>query len=80
MDIKKLSLEAYPVLMQSIGDEVAWDMNEQYRESWVEGFYKSLSMPGVKIKEYLCCDCKTNEANAGYDLLFCKKCWEKSDD
>ena len=41
-DIKKLVLEEYPVNMGSIGDEKEWDMNEQYREAWIEGYNKAL--------------------------------------
>jgi hypothetical protein len=42
VDIDKLSLEAYPILMQSICDEQEWDINKQYRDCWIEGYKKAL--------------------------------------
>jgi|GEM_PF-4847814 len=37
-EIVKLAFEKYPVCMVSIGDESKWDINEQYRDCWIEGY------------------------------------------
>ena len=35
----KLALEKYPVQMTTTGDDPKeWDMNEQYRECWIDGY------------------------------------------
>tara|TARA_R110000772_G_scaffold67020_2_gene148964 strand:+ start:428 stop:679 length:252 start_codon:yes stop_codon:yes gene_type:complete len=33
----------------------------------------------VVPKGTLCCVCETKKANTGYDLKFCKECWEEED-
>ena len=47
MTIEELALKAYPVKYGSIGDEHLWDMNEQYRECWIEGYKQALSLSAV---------------------------------
>jgi len=55
-DIQNLAMEAYPVLMQSIGDEKEWDMNEQWRECWIEGYTQALTIPVVSNQRELLLD------------------------
>jgi hypothetical protein len=47
-EINKLALEAYPELWGSIGDEKDWDKNEQFRDCWIEGYKKRLTLEQKK--------------------------------
>ena len=49
IDINKLALEAYPILMQNMDGEEDWDINKQYRDCWIEGYNKALTIQFVSV-------------------------------
>jgi hypothetical protein len=46
----------------------------------IEAINEALIIYSVVVpKGTLCCVCETKKANTGYDLKFCKECWEEED-
>lgn len=78
-DIQKLALEAYPEKLVTVGDSPElWDENEQYRECWIEGYNKALTIQLVSQCNELVCDCtpistQVSRINGRYICCTCNK-------
>ena len=67
---------------------LATNVKSEYKQSSIiilrnifkEAETKQLTIHSVVVpKGTLCCVCETKKANTGYDLKFCKECWEEED-
>jgi hypothetical protein len=68
--------------LQEAEDNNTWLVSTQSVKRHLEKIKETeqLNIPIVVVpKGTLCCVCETKKANTGYDLKFCKECWEEED-